>query len=248
MKMAWHVLGLGALLAVASSSALWAQDQAAEALQQRISLRPEAAGPPTDTGTNSDLGDVEAVQRFPKPDTFTFSTTQQFYYTDNVFYSAHGQVASTAYLGDYTASYVPYSLRDWTPRITLQYNMVRYGNAAEGDFDNENVAFSNQVVLSTDRAWTWTGTVDLSRFTEPHVNDHEFYKEVVYDSQIAHAQQIAKDIPVFFVASYDLTYHQTDPGEFDRLDNILSLSLAYYPIQTVSISAYVRPAAREYFT
>ena len=239
---------MGLMLAGVPVTALRAQDHAAEALQQSTALRPEVPPPPTDTGGDADLGDLSAVQRFPKPDTFTFSTTQQFFYTNNVFYTSHNQVASTAYVGDYTASYVPYSLRDWTPRITLQYNMARYGSVAQGDFDNENAAFSNQVVLSTDRAWTWTGTINLSRFTTPHANDHEFYKEVVYDSQITHVQQLSKEVPLFFVASYDLAYHQADPDIFNRLDNMVSLSIAYYPVQSVSLSAYVRPALRSYFT
>lgn len=250
MTTRWHLflLGTAAVLAAAPVSGLWAQERAAEALQQSVGLRPEAATPPDESGLDADLGQLEAVQRFPKPDTFTVSTTQQFFYTSNVFYTDHDQVASTAYAGSYSASYVPYSLRDWTPRITLQYNMVRYGSEASGDFDNENAAFSNQYVFSDDRAWTWTASVNASRFTAPHENDHQFYQEIVYDNQISHVTQLLKDTPLFFIASYDLAYHQADPVEFDRLDNTISLSLSYYPIQSVSLSAFVRPAARTYVT
>jgi hypothetical protein len=194
------------------------------------------------------LGDIDVVQKFPKPDTLTFSTSQQFFYTDNVFYTNANEVRSTGYYGGYSASYVPYSLRDWTPRITLQYNMVRYGSAASGDFDNENVAFSNQYVFTDDRAWSWTATINLARFTAPHANDHEFYKEVVYDNQITRVQQLFKDTPLFFIGAYDLAYHQANPSAFDRLDNVLSFSLAYYVLPSLSIGPYVRPAARTYFT
>jgi hypothetical protein len=239
-------LALG--FALAGPSLLWAQSPAAETLQQKVDLRQETEAPTPTTSSDADLGDIDVVQRFPKPETFTFSTSQQFFYTDNVFYTNANQVGSTAYLGSYTASFVPYSLRDWTPRITLQYNMVRYGSAASGDFDNENVAFSNQYVFSDDRAWSWTATINLSRFTTPHANDHEFYQEVVYDNQITHVQQLVKDTPLFFVAAYDLAYHQANPADFDRLDNALSFSLAYYPVPEVSIGPYVRPAARTYFT
>lgn len=236
-------------LALVASPAAWAQDPAAETLQQRVGLPTESAPPPTVQQTaDKDLGDIGVVQKFPKPEMFTFSTAQQVFYTDNVFYTDANPVGSAAYLGSYTASFVPYSLRDWTPRISLQYNMARYDRAAAGDFDNENLAISSQYVFTDDRAWSWTATVNLSRFTAPHLNEHEFYKEVVYDNQITHVEQLLKDEPLFFIAAYDLAFHQADPALFDRLDNTLSFSLAYYPIPEVSIGPFVRPGARTYVT
>lgn len=250
MKQRSHLLcaGLALGFALAAAPLLFAQSPAAETLQQKVALQQETAAPTPTTSSDADLGEIDVVQKFPKPETFTVSTSQQFFYTDNVFYTNANQVGSTAYLGSYTASFVPYSLRDWTPRITLQYNMVRYGSAASGDFDNENLAFSNQYIFSDDRAWSWTATVNLSRFTAPHANDHEFYQEVVYDNQITHVQQLLKNTPLFFIAAYDLAYHQANPAEFDRLDNALSFSLAYYPVPELSIGPFVRPAARTYFT
>lgn len=242
-------LGLLLALAWAASPALFAQDPAAETLQQKVGLPSEIAPPTVPAKTSDqDLGEINPVQKFPKPETFTFSTSQQFFYTDNVFFTGANPLSSTAYLGSYTASFVPYSLRDWTPRVTLQYNMVRYGSVAAGDFDNENVAFSSQYVFSEDRAWSWTATVNAARFTTPHANDHEFYKEVVYDNQITHVQKFCKSLPLFFVTAYDLAYHQANPAAFDRLDNILSFSLVYYPMPKVSVSSFIRPACRNYFT
>ena len=220
---------------------------AAETLQQKRGFAAGSAASDADHDLGRRLGQIDVVQRFPKPETFTFSTSQQFFYTDNVFYTNANPVGSAAYLGSYTASFVPYSLRDWTPRISLQYNMVRYGSAASGDFDNENLAFSSQYVFSDDRAWSWTAAINLSRFTAPHDNDHEFYKEVVYDNQITHVQQLMKDMPLFFIAAYDLAYHQANPADFDRLDNTLSFSLAYYPIPELSIGPCVRPSGRGLF-
>ena len=237
-------LALGVTLT--ASPGLRAQS-AAETLQQKVGIQ-QTTTPPAPVTGDADLGELDVVQKFPKPDMFTVSTSQQYFYTDNVFYTNTNQAHSSAYLGSYAASYVPYSLRDWTPRISLQYNMVRYGSAASGDFDNENIAASSQYVFSDDRAWSWTATINLSRFTAPHDNDHEFYKEVVYDNQITHVQQVTKDIPLFFIAAYDLAYHQANPADFDRLDNALSFSLAYYIIPEVSIGPYVRPALRTYFT
>jgi len=236
-------------LVLAASTSLWAQDPAAETLQQRVSLPTQTdQGTPSQVSSNKDLGEISPVQKFPKPAMFTFSTAQQVFYTDNVFYSDSNPVGSTAYLGSYTASFVPYSLRDWTPRISFQYNMARYDRAAAGDFDNENLAFSSQYVFTEDRTWSWTATIDLSRFTAPHANDSEFYKEVVYDNQITHVEQLLKDEPLFFIGAYDLAFHQTSPAIYDRLDNTLSFSVVYYPIPEVSIGPFIRPGARTYVT
>jgi len=248
-------LCLVAVLTLLTAPALFAQQPASETLQQRLPASSEA-GPlpsvPSEASSNSDLGQIGVVQTYPKPEMFTVSTSQQFFYTDNVFYTdAHygsGTIGSLAYLGSYTASFVPYSLRDWTPRISLQYNMVRYNSAASGDFDNENLSFSNQYVFSDDRSWSWNSSATLGNFTAPHNNDHQFYKEVVYDNQISKVMQFCKDTPLFFIAAYDLAYHQASPAIFDRLDNTLSLSLAYYPVPELSIGPYVRPGARTYFT
>ncbi len=250
MKLSFHLsfcLLIG--LALAASPKLLAQDPAAETLQQRVALPTEV--PPPDglkTTSSKDLGEISPVQTFPKPAMFTFSTVQQVFYTDNVFYTDANPVGSTAYLGSYTASFVPYSLRDWTPRISLQYNMARYDRVAAGDFDNENLALSSQYVFTEDRAWSWTATVNLSRFTAPHMNDSEFYKEVVYDNQITYVKQLLKDEPLFFIGAYDLAYHQANPAIYDRLDNTLSFSVAYYPISEISIGPFVRPGVRTYVT
>jgi hypothetical protein len=235
---------------VEGNVALRAQVPAAEALQQQVNLR--GATPPPEEATSlssPDLGDIEAVQRYPKPETLSFYTQQEFFYTDNVFYTHHDEQGSSAYLGNYTGSFVPYSTRDWTPRVTLQYNMVRYFGVADADFDNENAIFSSQYVFGKDRSWTWTPSVTLSRYTEAsEITEHEFYKEVVYDNQVAHTQKLLDNVPLYFVSAYDLAYHQTDPSAYNRLDNTLTFSLAWYPVPQVSISAFVRPSERIYFT
>jgi hypothetical protein len=245
-------LCLATVLAVAASPVLLAQQPAAETVQQRVNTPSTASTLPTvPAGTsNSDLGQIGIVQTYPKPEMFTLSTSQQFFYTDNVFYTNEhsGTIGSLAYLGSYTGSFVPYSLRDWTPRVSLQYNMVRYNSAAAGDFDNYNASFSSQYVFGDDRSWTWNASINLAQFTDPHVNDHQFYSEVVYDNQISNVRQLFKDTPLYFIGSYDIAYHQANPGIYDRLDNTLSFDLFYYPIPELSLGPYVRPGARIYMT
>jgi hypothetical protein len=237
---------------LAASTAVLAQQPAAETVQQRITTPTSTSTPPTvPTGvSNADLGQIGVVQSFPKPPVFAVSTSQQVFYTDNVFYENHhnAPVGSLGYMGTYTGALIPYSTRDWTPRISLQDNMVRYNNAASGDFDNQNATVSSQYVFGENREWTWNASFTASRYTEPHVDDHEFYREVVYDNQVSNVQQLIKNVSLYFVSSYGLAYHQASPAIYNRLDNALSFSCVYYPVDEVSISGYVRPGARIYVT
>jgi hypothetical protein len=232
----------GLLLALGLVLPLRAQQPAAETLDQNLSLPQAHENVPPSQIFDQDLGEIGPVQTYPKPPMFTASVSQQVFYTDNVFYTDGNTVGSAAYLGSYTVDFVPYSTRDWTPQIALQYNMVRYDRAAAGDFDNENLALSSAYVFSKDRTWTWTAAVDLSRFTTPHHDDSEFYKEVVYDNQIQKVIPLIKDT-LYFIGAYGLTYHEAKPADFDRLDNSLSFSLLYYPVPELSLSPFVRPAA-----
>jgi hypothetical protein len=125
---------------------------------------------------------------------------------------------------------------------------------AAGEFDNETAVISSNSIISQDRDWSAGGEVDLARFTAPHLNDSEFYREVVYDGYVSYNHRIFKDspllngAPLYFGISYDLTYHQASPDIYDRLDNILLFSLTYSPVRHLTLSPFVRPASRNYFT
>jgi hypothetical protein len=247
-------LALVLAAALLAAPSLFAQNPAAETLQQQVPIPHAAATTPQPaTSEEEDLGEIGVVQRFPKPDMFTVSTTQEVFYTTNVFYTDAAPKGSAAYLGSYDLSFVPYSTRDWTPRLTLEYNMVRYDRAAAADFDNETAILSSTYVFGEDRSWSWTAAVEASRFTAPHLNDSQFYQEIIYDNQVSHVQQLfedcpaLKDTPIFFVATYELSYHQASPDFFDRLDNAVFLGLNYSPVPSLSIGPFVRPSARNYF-
>jgi hypothetical protein len=242
--------GIALVLTVALSPNLFAQS-AAETLQQKVGLPADSPIPTPGTSTPEDLGTIGVVQKYPKPDMFTFSTTQQYFYSNNVYYTQAHPASSSAYLGSYTASFVPYSLVDWTPRITAQYNMARYGNEPNADFNNKNIAFSSQYVFTKDRQWSWTAAIDLSNFTSPHgtpvaIGSSIFYKEIVYDNQITHVTQLSKDNDLYLVSTWDLAFHQSNPSMYSRVDNSLNFSLTYYPCKQVSVGPYVRPEARFY--
>ena len=61
------------------------------------------------------MGNIKLVQEYPVPEMFTCAVSQGVFYLDNVLYTDTNQIGSSAYLGSYTASYVPYSLRNWVP-------------------------------------------------------------------------------------------------------------------------------------
>jgi hypothetical protein len=248
-----RLVHLGSLLAigwaVAASGNAIAQSAEADLLEQKVGLRSAVPPPAAATETDSDLGDISAVQRYPKPDMLTLTAQQEFFYTDNVYFTHRHPEGASAYLGSYSGIFVPYSLRDWTPRVTLQYNMVRYAGVYPANFDNEDLGFSSQYIFGGDRSWTWTAAINLARYTPAVRNsDQEFYREVVYHNQVAHTQRLSAEVPLFLVTAYDLSYHQANPTQFDRIDNTLSCNLTYKPLADVSISAFVRPSYRIYPT
>jgi len=223
---------------------LSAQAPGTEEVQQRISmsgLRPPAQNLPAGS---SNLGEIKVVQEYAPPEMLTFDMTQNFHYTDNVFYTHTNPLGSTAYQANYAGSYVPYSLREWTPRITAAYNMTRYDTVPAGDFDNEQLIFSSAYAFGKGLDWMWNSSVDLSRYTAPHVDDHEYYREVIYDNGVNWVYQPDKETALYLVTGYDVAYHQSAPDVYGYLENGGTFKVAYYPTSTVSIMPYVNPSSR----
>ena len=232
---------------LAPASAL-AQAPASESVQQKTKL-PGLLSPIANVqASNQSLGDITIVQEYPRPETFTFAATQEFFYTDNVSYVHDNPQGSAAYAASYTASYVPYSTRDWTPRLSVQYNMFRYDTLPAGDFDNEQAVASSTYVFGTGRDWSWTTGVVASRYTAPHLDDDEFYREMIYDNQVTRVLSLSDDTPVSLVMTYDVAYHQASPSVFDYLSNGLVVSLVYTPIPEVTIAPYINPTLRTFPT
>jgi hypothetical protein len=250
MIFAWRVCTLGLLITgwLLAALPLFAQAPAAESVQQKITI-PGLRPPITAIqGGSQNLGDIKIVDEYPKPETFSFTVAQDFYYTDNVSYVHDNPQGSTAYIGSYTASYVPYSLRDWTPRITVQYNMFRYDTVPSGDFDNEQAIASSTYIFGDGRDWSWIAAVIGSRYTAPHQDDHEFYREIIYDNQVRRVIPLSSETPLSLVAGYDLEYHQTSPDVFDYLSNGLLVSLVYTPMNTVTMGPFINPSLRNFIT
>ena len=226
----------------------FAQSPGAESVQQRNKLPGLLSPTASIRAADQTLGDIKIVQEYPKPEMFTFTTTQEFFYTDNVSYVHDNPQGSAAYAASYTGSFVPYSTRDWTPRLTVQYNMFRYDSESSGDFDNEQAVASSNYVFGTGRDWSWTAGVAASRYTAPHVGDDEFYREMIYDNFVTRVLPLSTDTPLNLVMTYDIAYHQASPSVFDYLSNGLVITLVYNPIPEITIAPYINPAVRSFFT
>ncbi len=71
---------------------------------------------------------------------------------------------------------------------------------------------------------------------------------MIYANQIRRVVQLSTEIPLSLVAAYDITYHQAAPSVFDYLSNGVTFSLVYNPINEVTISPYISPSVRNFFT
>src|SRR5205085_8502272 len=89
-----------------------AQDQAAQIeTQQEFANRnlPGFEQPLQLRVTDPELGDIDIVNRKPRPKMFTFSTIQSFNYTSNAFLVRNGEQDAFFWNGVFDASFVPYA-------------------------------------------------------------------------------------------------------------------------------------------
>ncbi len=196
--------------------------------------------------SNSDLGELEIVSRQPKPDIFSASTTQSYLFTSNALLSDTHNQESSAYHGNYKANIIPYSTVNWTPFISAQYDMYRYDQVSQADFDEESATIASPYYFTNDAAWSWTPAVSVSRFTSPHLAISEFYKEVAYTNRVTHTQKLLQLQPLYLSSTYELTYRQSDPSAYSRVDNSITEVLSYLITPQLTFQAYFRPAAYIY--
>src|SRR4051812_46847819 len=106
-----------------ASAAAWAQNPGAQigtqqdvvrrgdddVMTQRLQMRL----------SDPDLGEIDLVSRAPRPKTWTFYTDQSFFYTSNAFLERTDEMDTVFWNGRFDASVVPYSTRNFTPRLTF---------------------------------------------------------------------------------------------------------------------------------
>ncbi len=85
--------------------------------------------------SNRYVGSLEAVQRYSVPDTFGIGTAQSLFHTDNAFWTKTNRQASLAWSGAFWGTWIPYSTRQWIPKIGVEYDVYRYEKVTAADFN-----------------------------------------------------------------------------------------------------------------
>ncbi len=172
----------------------FAQDRAAQInTQQDVARR---AVDTTDdnaeepSALDPDLGEINLVSRSPRPDMFTFSTSQDFHYTSNAFLTPNAERGTLFWNGRFDASFVPYATRDFTPRFTFEQNFFRYSRFSELDFDSQSLQADVKYDLNRDDSCFVNVSYAIARLYAPHSDVDEFYHYGLASASITTVRQL----------------------------------------------------------
>ena len=238
---------LASLLLCGASS--FAQEQAAQIGTQQDLTRPapETAADEEEEPSvaDPDLGEIALVSRTPRPDMFTFSTSQNFHYTNNAFLTPDDERSSLFWNGRVAASFVPYATRDFTPRVTLEQNFFRYGEFSELDFDSQSLQAEVKYDLKRDDSWYVNVSYAVARLYAPHSDVDEFYRYGLGTASITHVRQLGGS-PVYFAGSAGSQFRHGDPSEFDRITAYVNAAVFYSPLEHLQLTVFMRPEGQRY--
>ena len=211
-----------------------------------VSSASSSSNPSALPATTSDLAGLDLVNQYPVPNTLTLSTDQSVFFTDNAFLTHNNDVSSFGYNGRLRATYIPYSLRDWTPSISFEQQFIRYDHTSILDFDAQTVQVASKYDIFKDKSLSWTASYSLQRLYTDRASLGEFYKESFFDNGLAYVKPIFGQQNLFFFGAYDIGWRLTDPQLYSRVDNSLLFSVVYLPVPQVRIQPYLRPAIYAY--
>jgi hypothetical protein len=251
MQSSRHILLIGAFVLPAAFglSTARAQTNAAQVdTQQDVAQRNQ-----TEAQRNAlrfhvadrDLGEINLVSRQPQPKMFTFSTSQSFNYTSNAFLAPNNERDAVFYNGRLAASFVPYSTRDFTPRLTFEQNFFRYDRFSQLDFDSQSLTLDLKYDLNRDDTWFVNGSYGVTRLYAPHGNAGEFYKFGLLSGNVTHTGQFGQS-PFYYAGTVGGNWRQGEPSTFDRITTYFSMVVLYSPIEHVQLSAFLRPELQFY--
>jgi hypothetical protein len=232
----------GCLGFTSSSFSQEARQESLESFRRRNVSTAEARGAVLLDQQSADIGELALVQKSPKAPLLSVSTVQSFFHTDNVFLSDSDRRESLAWHGQFLLDIVPYSTYQWTPRLRLEQNLVRYDRESSQDFNGQNPSLSSRIDLTEDKSWSWDTGFWLSRLVAAHTNSDVFYREVAFGNSLTYFKPVSRDRRLYFLGDVDLTWRHASPSEFDRLDYGLTLNLIYYARPQFSLQPFLRPA------
>jgi hypothetical protein len=192
-----------------------------------------------------DLGDIDLVVRQPRPKMFSFSTNQSFNYTSNAFLVSDGEQDTVFWNGRFDASFVPYSTRNFTPRLTFEQDFFRYDKYSQLDFDSQSLQLSLKYDLTRDHSWFVDGSYAGARLYSPKSRIGEFYKYGLLTGSITHIFPFRQQ-PLFLAGTLGSYWRQGESSAFDRIAPYLNLALLYSPVEKIQMSAFLRPEVQFY--
>ncbi|MBA3272730.1 MAG: hypothetical protein H0T11_02515 [Chthoniobacterales bacterium] len=195
--------------------------------------------------SDPDLGEINLVRRTPRPDMFTFTTSQDFHYTSNAFLTPDKELGTIFWNGRFAGSYVPYATRDLTPRVTFEQNFFRYKKFSELDFDSQSLELALKYDLKPDDSWFVNVSYAAARLYAPHSDEDDFYHYGLASATITHVRQLG-GTPVYFAGTAGSQYRHGDPSAFDRVTAFVNASFFYSPIEHLQLTAFVRPEGQYY--
>lgn len=225
-----------------------AQDQAAQIeTQQEFANRnlPGFEQPLQLRVTDPELGDIDIVNRKPRPKMFTFSTIQSFNYTSNAFLVANGEQDAFFWNGVFDASFVPYATRNFTPRVTFEQNFFRYNRFSRLDFDSQSLDLDLRYDLNPQGSWFVDASAAIARLYSPRGSAGEFYKFGLASASITNVRPLGQT-SIYLASSGGIDWRVGSPSTFDRIDPFLNFVLTYSPVENIFVGAFLRPELRFY--
>ncbi len=232
----------------ALSSSLQAQESAQIATQGDLANRGGTVAP---EGTapfrisDPSLGEIDLVARTPRPKMFTVSTNQTFNFTTNAFLSQSGEQDAFFWNGRFDVSFVPYAVRDFTPRLTFEQNFFRYSRFSRLDFDSQTLQLDLKYDLNRSDTWFIDGSYGGTRLYTPRGSAGEFYRYGLANLSLNHVLPIGHS-PVYLLCTTGVYSRNGDSSAFDRIAPYTSVTALYRPIDQIQISAYLRPEVQFY--
>jgi hypothetical protein len=194
---------------------------------------------------SKDVGTLEIVTRYPKPEMLTVFAEQTFFHTDRVFYSAFAP-ESDVWLTRAGASFVPWSTYRWTPRVTFEQAWLHFEDFPLADHSGQTLTFQSRLDLTDRKDWSWDASLNLRRLESDLDVIGEFYRQLEAGTRLNWLRPLSRTEPVFIYASAGAFWRDASPSSENRLDAGVLLSLLWYPLPELGIQPFVQTGYQYY--
>ena len=176
---------------------------------------------------------------------FTLLTTQTFDFTTNAFLTRDHEQTDFFYNGRLGVAYIPYSIRDFTPRISFEQDFFRFSDNGTLDFDSQILAAEVKYDFDPDDNTFLNLSYALSRLESPDSRIGEFYKYGLLNVSVTHLLQLG-NTGVTLAFTGGGYWRAGEPSASDRVVVYGNAVALYSPIDKVQVTAFVRPELQFY--